>query len=1367
MSTLKEFLSFEIDMSKTIQEADQIIARYKQLKVDVGGVRSEMEKLKDKQRELQKQALETNDTKAAKEYRKEANLIGVEIKGLTDMAKGLDKEMQALNKDFAGAKPAVGTYTELAASLKKLQFERQNIAPIGSDRFKELTTETASIISQLKSLDGQVGQFQRNVGNYRNEIVNAFGDLGFDDLAKQQVAVVREEAEKARTEAIKLAQEYRDALNIQGGKTQTELEEIKNKAEQAAIAAGHATAQLEQIDNVSLNGIKSQLKEAFSIQGILKQGVGIAVAQIGVDSVLQGLSQGVNFLRDISKVQGDVVRLNSALSKSDIADITNDLKQIDTSTGLKDLLKIASLGGQFGVAKKDVKGFTEAIDAVNVSLGDEFGGNVDEVTKQVGKLAVLYGDTTKSIGQNVQKTGSLLNAQSADLSNVTAGFLADFSLRVAGTAKTFQLSLAQVAGFGSILEQSGVGVEKAGTAINTIFNGMAKNFQLYARELGLSAAETVRFKNLINTDANSALIFFLQNLKNTTNSATEFQTKLSNLKITGDGEVQSLNALANNIEGVTNAQKIANKSFAEGTGVTDEKTKSLQTLDGILNRLENKLVNVLASPTAISALEKLGSGAIVLVDALLKLIDVLGYLGIGFDLIFGKGAKLIQLISFIDFSNIVNNFKQNVNAWIVFANLLFEKLKPIYSIFTQLTGRKNLIDFQFKVTASPPPDFSATDILGKSGAGKKPPTTATDIAARQSELEKQQKQIDLSEARKKEKAIKSGTDEKERIAELNTKKEQLELDSQKRLSEAQTQYQNSLLDSSQNFNDKFLELANARNEEVGNNKEAYEKDKANLNEQLREKVLTKTQYNKLLADLDEALRLSNLAAENEYNKKIKAAQKERNDAVLSSQKELTDALIDLQKTKVDGKTATQKRLLTVDIIEAQSKADIGAQQQKIKSLEVELSIVPNDTALINELNKARIDLENIVAKAANETSSVISDIFTADLEEGIAEIENRFSDTENKIKNRAAIDTELAGAGPGTETTKAAIAQNEQTALLVSERAGLEARKSLYNQYLANLATDTQISAADRESIERDLAEKIKQINGEIADSDRQISSNKVQVAQKSAEQEKEIRDAVFNSIQQLESAAFDSINKNIDNKLQSQIAALEEQKSKELQIFGTTQQKRNEIEQRYAAQQKTLQKQANEQKKEAAIAQALINGFLAITNILAQNAGNPILAGILVGTTVALTAIEIANIKKQQFGRGGLVGGKYHTEGGTPIEAERGEAIVTRTAMGRYPEIVSAVNQAGGGVRMPGTKLLTENSKALLNQYNNIFSGKITLTPNMAPTIVHINNMKHSQNGNIDMTTTNELLNDTHQEIRNIRLGMSKIQESIAKKRR
>ena len=93
-------------------------------------------------------------------------------------------------------------------------------------------------------------------------------------------------------------------------------------------------------------------------------------------------------------------------------------------------------------------------------------------------------------------------------------------------------------------------------------------------------------------------------------------------------------------------------------------------------------------------------------------------------------------------------------------------------------------------------------------------------------------------------------------------------------------------------------------------------------------------------------------------------------------------------------------------------------------------------------------------------------------------------------------------------------------------------------------------------------------------------------------------------------------------------------------------------------------------------IKQAIMNTAEEVT----KHVGNPVMAAI----TYAMGAAQIAMIASQKppkMARGGLIGGKRHTQGGTMIEAERGEFIMSRDAVGSVGiETMNRINQGGGG---------------------------------------------------------------------------------------
>ena len=139
--------------------------------------------------------------------------------------------------------------------------------------------------------------------------------------------------------------------------------------------------------------------------------------------------------------------------------------------------------------------------------------------------------------------------------------------------------------------------------------------------------------------------------------------------------------------------------------------------------------------------------------------------------------------------------------------------------------------------------------------------------------------------------------------------------------------------------------------------------------------------------------------------------------------------------------------------------------------------------------------------------------------------------------------------------------------------------------------------------------------------------------------------------------------------------------------------------------------KKAFEERKKLQKATALISAASGIIQILTQPSTLPSPFDWIVkaANAVALgvsTAIQIKKIdqtkfegaqssapnygsKARNYADGGLIGGRRHAQGGTMIEAEAGEAIMTRGAVTQFAPLLSLMNQAGGGTTF-STNMMT-----------------------------------------------------------------------------
>ena len=172
----------------------------------------------------------------------------------------------------------------------------------------------------------------------------------------------------------------------------------------------------------------------------------------------------------------------------------------------RELAQIAASGGQLGIARKDIAGFTETVAKMSVA----FDMAADQAGDSMAKLANVYKIPIAQIGRLGDAINHLSNsspAKASDLVN-TLG-------RVGGVAKQFGLTELQTASLANAFISLGRRPEVAATAINGMLTKLAtadrqgKKFQTALKAIGTSAQE---LKANIAKNGEQALVDFLKQL---------------------------------------------------------------------------------------------------------------------------------------------------------------------------------------------------------------------------------------------------------------------------------------------------------------------------------------------------------------------------------------------------------------------------------------------------------------------------------------------------------------------------------------------------------------------------------------------------------------------------------------------------------------------------------------------------------------------------------------------------------------------------------------------------------------------------------------------------------------------------------------
>lgn len=178
----------------------------------------------------------------------------------------------------------------------------------------------------------------------------------------------------------------------------------------------------------------------------------------------------------------------------------------------------------------------------------------------------------------------------------------------------------------------------------------------------------------------------------------------------------------------------------------------------------------------------------------------------------------------------------------------------------------------------------------------------------------------------------------------------------------------------------------------------------------------------------------------------------------------------------------------------------------------------------------------------------------------------------------------------------------------------------------------------------------------------------------------KEYTKLAFDSAQVVSDTIFTINKQNRDAETNDILESLSQRKDAELANKELTDAQRLQIEERYQRQEAEVKTRAWEAQKQASIAQAIINGALAIGNILATVPGGPLnpatIASLALATiTTAAQVAVISNTQPPKFADGGMVGGQLHSSGGTLIEAERGEYVINRQSTSDYLPSLKVLN--------------------------------------------------------------------------------------------
>jgi TP901 family phage tail tape measure protein len=527
------------------------------------------------------------------------------IQKLDQMHQSSQKVAQALNdalgKNKMDSSKSINELNKAQEKSNKLMLEAIKIENLK----KQAEQQSLKVTQEIEKLEGQYqkrlqesAKVQREVSRAEQERLKAQRE---QMKVNDQIARDEEKKAKAQAKADKLARDeasaYKqlvkatrdlknaskdlavqlDILEQEGKQNTSQYQRLAQQYKVTTTEAQKYDARLKQID-ASVGDHQRNVGNYVGALNTLKNGL----AQVGIAF---GFSQVVGrATQTLVKFDEESANISKTLgvTKEEARGLSMELTKIDTRTSVEALQQIAVIGGQLGIGKKDIVGFTESIDKLNVALGDEFSGGAEEITSVVGGLRNVFSDIkSENVSDDLLKIGNALNVLGAE-GSATSPVMSDFAGRIGGVGIPLGLTTGQVLGLSATLQELNVSAERGGTAIGGILKKMAEDTEGFSKLAGMGASE---FANLVNTDLMGAFMKVVEGTRQFNGNAVGLAQTLDGLKLDGAGASEVFLKLANNTDLLKQRTDSANKSLQQTDSITDEFNKKNETLQAKIDKL--------------------------------------------------------------------------------------------------------------------------------------------------------------------------------------------------------------------------------------------------------------------------------------------------------------------------------------------------------------------------------------------------------------------------------------------------------------------------------------------------------------------------------------------------------------------------------------------------------------------------------------------------------------------------------------------------------------------------------------------------------------------------------------------------------------
>lgn len=414
---------------------------------------------------------------------------------------------------------------------------------------------------------GSVKAYKDAVENAEKEVAKyeASHEAAKDALNRHSVAANKAEANVTRLEKeLEQTGQYLDEAKNSADGCATSIDGMGK----AAKDTGEKSEEMGQKTSDAMDALASALAAAGVMEalGKIKDALKACTdSSIEFESAMAGVAK----TSDMSAAELD------AMGQS-ILDMSKTIPMTTT-----ELAGIAEVGGQLGIAKENLAGFTE----VMAKLGTATNMTSEEAATMLAQFATVTG-MDASLYSNL---GSAI----VDLGNNFATNekkITDMAQSIAAAGTNAGMSEADMLALSAAVTSVGIEAGAGGTSMSTLIQKMqlavetGNGLDEWAAAAGMSAQE---FASLWGKDATGALTTFIQSLGTTEESAMSTLVALGLNDSRLVRMVTSLNSAEQKNHLLSNAIRTANTAWQENTALTNEAATRYATTESKMTLLQN------------------------------------------------------------------------------------------------------------------------------------------------------------------------------------------------------------------------------------------------------------------------------------------------------------------------------------------------------------------------------------------------------------------------------------------------------------------------------------------------------------------------------------------------------------------------------------------------------------------------------------------------------------------------------------------------------------------------------------------------------------------------------------------------------------